>query len=136
MRHAFLAHCSTLLGDGHVLTAAADMAPFLTDWRGRHTGMALAVLRPGSVQQVADAVRACARWGIPVVPQGGNTGLVLGGVPDRSGEAVVLSLARLNTIRDTDALNRTMTVDAGCILQQPKNVAVSLGAHHIPHWGV
>jgi D-lactate dehydrogenase (cytochrome) len=125
MRNAFLAHCRTLLGAGHVLAGAADMAPFLTDWRGRHTGMALAVLRPGSVQQVAEVVRACARWGIPVVPQGGNTGLVLGGVPDRSGEAVLLSLARLNTIRETDALNRTMTVDAGCILQQVQDAAAA-----------
>ena len=125
MRHAFLAHCRTLLGDGHVYTGAADMAPFLTDWRGRHTGLALAVMRPGTVQQVADVVRACAQWGVPVVPQGGNTGLVLGGVPDRSGEAVVLSLARLNTIRDTDALNRTMTVDAGCILQQIQEEAAA-----------
>jgi D-lactate dehydrogenase (cytochrome) len=125
MRQAFLAHSRTLLGDGHVCTSAADMAPFLTDWRGRHTGLALAVLRPGSVQQVAEVVRACARWGIPLVPQGGNTGLVLGGVPDRSGEAVVLSLARLNTIRETDALNRTMTVDAGCVLQKVQDEAAA-----------
>ena len=125
MRHAFLAHCRTLLGDGHVYTGAADMAPFLTDWRGRHTGLALAVMRPGTVQQVADVVRACAQWGVPVVPQGGNTGLVLGGVPDRSGEAVVLSLARLNSIRATDPLNRTMTVDAGCILQQIQEEAAA-----------
>jgi len=125
MRHAFLAHCRTLLGDGHVVTSAADMAPFLTDWRGRHTGLALAVLRPGSVQQVAEVVRACARWSIPVVPQGGNTGLVLGGVPDGSGAAVVLSLSRLNSIRATDALNRTMTVDAGCILQQIQDEAAA-----------
>lgn len=125
MRQAFLAHCRTLLGDSHVFTNAADMAPFLTDWRGRHTGLALAVLRPGSVQQVAEVVRACARWGIPVVPQGGNTGLVLGGVPDGSGEAVVLSLARLNIIRETDTLNRTMTVDAGCILQQVQQEAAA-----------
>jgi FAD/FMN-containing dehydrogenase len=125
MRHAFLAHCRTLLGGAHVYTGAADMAPFLTDWRGRHTGLALAVVRPGSVQQVADVVRACAQWGIPVVPQGGNTGLVLGGVPDASGDAVVLSLARLNSIRGTDALNRTMTVDAGCILQQVQEEAAA-----------
>ncbi|SFU61786.1 FAD-binding oxidoreductase [Pseudoduganella namucuonensis] len=115
--HTFLAHCRTLLGDGHVLTLADEMAPFLTDWRGRFTGSALAVLRPATVEQVADTVRACARWRVPVVPQGGKTGLVLGGVPDASGTAVVLSLARLNRVRAVDPLNRTMTVDAGCVLQ-------------------
>ncbi|CAN7300042.1 FAD-binding oxidoreductase [Pseudoduganella sp. LjRoot289] len=127
MSSTFLAHCRTLLGDTYVLTGAPDMAPFLTDWRGRHTGHALAVLRPGSVQQVADVVRACVQWSIPIVPQGGNTGLVLGGVPDTSGQAVVLSLARLNTIRETDALNRTMTVDAGCILQHVQEAAAAHG---------
>jgi D-lactate dehydrogenase (cytochrome) len=124
---AFLAHCHTLMGDGHVLSAPADMAPFLTDWRGRFTGHALAVLRPGSVQQVADVVRACAQWQVPLVPQGGNTGLVLGSVPDSSGRAVVLSLARLNNIREIDALNRTMTVDAGCILQAVQEAAAAAG---------
>jgi FAD/FMN-containing dehydrogenase len=125
MSNTFLAHCRTLLGDAHVLTGAPDMAPFLTDWRGRHTGHALAVLRPGSVQQVAETVRACSQWGVPIVPQGGNTGLVLGGVPDGSGKAVVLSLARLNTVRDVDALNRTMTVDAGCLLQHVQEAAAA-----------
>jgi D-lactate dehydrogenase (cytochrome) len=123
----FLAHCHMLLGDGHVLSSPADMAPFLTDWRGRFTGQALAVLRPGSVQQVADVVRACAQWQVPLVPQGGNTGLVLGSVPDASGHAVVLSLARLNSIREIDALNRTMTVDAGCILQTVQEAAAAEG---------
>jgi len=113
---AFLGHCTALLGAAHVLTSASDMAPFLTDWRGRHTGAALAVLRPASVEQVADCVRACGRWHVPIVPQGGNTGLVLGSVPDATGHAVVLSLARLNRVRAVDAVNRTITVDAGCIL--------------------
>ena len=124
---AFLEHCRALLGAAHVLTAGADMAPFLTDWRGRFTGRALAVLRPASVEQVADAVRACARWSVPLVPQGGNTGLVLGSVPDAGGAAVVLSLARLNRIRALDPVNRTMTVDAGCILQNVQEAAAEAG---------
>jgi D-lactate dehydrogenase (cytochrome) len=123
----FLAHCRSLLGETHVLAAPADMAPFLRDWRGRFTGQALAVLRPADVEQVAACVRACARWHIPLVPQGGNTGLVLGSVPDASGQAVVLSLARLNRIRAIDPLNRTMTVDAGCILQQVQQAAAEQG---------
>ncbi len=126
-RQTFLAHCRTLLGDAHVLAHAADMAPYLTDWRGRFTGNALAVLRPGTVQQVADTVRACAQWGVPVVPQGGKTGLVLGSVPDGSGTAVVLSLARLDRIRRIDPVNRTITADAGCILHTVQQAAQAQG---------
>ena len=126
-KSAFLEHCRALLGAAHVLTAEADMAPFLTDWRGRFTGRALAVLRPAGVEQVAHAVRACARWSVPLVPQGGNTGLVLGSVPDAGGTAVVLSLARLNRIRALDPVNRTMTVDAGCILQHVQEAAAAAG---------
>jgi FAD/FMN-containing dehydrogenase len=123
----FLARCRQLLGDAHVLTSDADKAPFLTDWRGRFTGSALAVLRPGAVQEVADLVRLCAGARIPIVPQGGNTGLVLGSVPDASGTAVVLSLARLNRVRAVDPANRTMTVDAGCILQDIQETAAAHG---------
>ncbi|MRW83695.1 FAD-binding protein [Pseudoduganella sp. FT26W] len=123
----FLTQCRGILGDAYVLDAPADMAPFLTDWRGRFTGKALAVLRPGSVQQVAALVRACAEHRVALVPQGGNTGLVLGSVPDASGAQVVLSLARLNSIRQVDPVNRTMTVDAGCILQQIQEAAAAEG---------
>ncbi|RFP13690.1 MULTISPECIES: FAD-binding oxidoreductase [unclassified Duganella] len=123
----FLTHCRSVVGDAFVLDMPADMAPFLTDWRGRFTGKALAVLRPASVDQVAALVRACAQWRVALVPQGGNTGLVLGSVPDASGSAVVLSLARLNTIRQVDPVNRTMTVDAGCILQQVQEAAAAAG---------
>ena len=123
----FLPHCRSLLGDAYVLDTDVDMAPFLTDWRGRFTGKAAAVLRPGSVEQVAALVKACARWRVPLVPQGGNTGLVLGSIPDASGTAVVLSLARLNRIRQIDTVNRTMTVDAGCILQQAQEAAAAEG---------
>ena len=123
----FLAQCRAIAGDAWVLDAAADMAPFLTDWRGRFTGKAAAVLRPRTVEQVAALVRACAEHRVALVPQGGNTGLVLGSVPDASGTAVVLSLARLNTIRQIDTVNRTMTVDAGCILQQIQQAAAAEG---------
>ncbi|CDG82880.1 FAD-binding oxidoreductase [Janthinobacterium agaricidamnosum] len=124
---SFLAACRAALGEPHVLTSAADMAPFLTDWRDRFTGKALAVLRPASVGQVAAVVRACAQWQVPLVPQGGNTGLVLGSIPDAAGTAVVLSLARLNAIRRLDPVNRTVTVDAGCILQHIQEAAAAAG---------
>jgi FAD/FMN-containing dehydrogenase len=125
MMDEFLQRCRAILGDAYVLTSDADKAPYLTDWRGRFTGKALAVLRPGSVEQVAQLVQACAQWRVPLVPQGGRTGLVLGSVPDASGAEVVLSLARLNSIRKIDPANRTMTVDAGCILQQIQEAAAA-----------
>ena len=127
MTAEFIAECRAIVGAGYVVENHSDKAPFLTDQRGRYTGQALAVLRPGTVEQVAALVRACAQWRVPIVPQGGNTGLVLGSVPDASGAAVVLSLARLNRIRDVDAVNRTMTVDAGCILQHVQDAAAEQG---------
>ncbi|WLI91048.1 FAD-binding oxidoreductase [Massilia sp. R2A-15] len=122
----FLQRCRDIAGPEHVLTDAADCAPFLTDWRGRFTGRALAVLQPNEPQQVAQLVRACADHRIALVPQGGRTGLVLGSVPDASGDAVVLSLSRMNRIRALDAVNRTMTVDAGCILHDIQQAAASV----------
>jgi FAD/FMN-containing dehydrogenase len=119
----FLQRCRAVAGREYVLTSAEDCAPYLTDWRGRFTGRALAVLRPADPRQVVQLVRACADARIALVPQGGKTGLVLGGVPDAGGQAVVLSLARLNRIRALDPLNRTMTVDAGCILQEIQQAA-------------
>ena len=127
MNADFLERCRQIAGPGYVLTSEADMAPFLTDWRGRFTGRAMAVLRPSDTEQVAELVRACAQWRVPLVPQGGKTGLVLGGVPDASGGAVVLSMARMNSVRAVDPLNRTITVDAGCVLQQIQDAAAAAG---------
>ena len=112
----FLDACREAIGASHVITSEADMASYLVDWRRRYTGRAQAVLRPGSVAEVAELVRLCIAARVPICPQGGNTGLVLGSVPDQSGLAVVLSLGRMNRIRDIDLINNTMTVDAGCIL--------------------
>ncbi|MYM25999.1 FAD-binding protein [Duganella sp. FT135W] len=123
----FLTQCRAIIGQTYVLDTPDGMAPFLTDQRGRFTGKALAVLRPGSVDEVAALVRTCVEHRVGLVPQGGNTGLVLGSVPDVSGTQVVLSLARLNSIRQIDAVNRTMTVDAGCILQHIQEAAAAEG---------
>ncbi len=127
MTDVFLGRCRDIVGAGHVLTSAADMAPFLTDWRGRFTGKARAVLRPANVSEVAQLVRACAEQRVPLVPQGGKTGLVLGSVPDGSGHEIVVSLTRLNRILGIDATNRTMLVQAGCVLQQIQEAAAAEG---------
>ena len=119
----FLQACRNAIGASYVLTNEIDTAAYLTDQRGRFTGRALAVLRPGNTEEVADIVRLCQQYQTPIVPQGGNTGLVLGSVPDASGCAIVLSLTRLNRIRAIDALNNTMTVESGCILQRHNSPA-------------
>ncbi|QAU34748.1 FAD-binding oxidoreductase [Janthinobacterium sp. 17J80-10] len=120
---AFLDACRAAIGAAHILTDPADMAAYLTDQRRRHTGAALAVIKPGTSEEVAAIVRLCALHRVPVVPQGGNTGLVLGSVPDTSGAAVVLSLTRLNRIRSIDVINDTLVAEAGCILKNIQEAA-------------
>jgi FAD/FMN-containing dehydrogenase len=115
------------VGAAHVLTDAADVAPYLTDWRKRYTGRAQAVVRPATTAEVAAVVRICAQAGTPVVPQGGNTGLVGGGTPDDSGRAVLLSLGRMNRVRAIDPVNNTITVEAGCPLQRVQEAAAEAG---------
>jgi FAD/FMN-containing dehydrogenase len=114
------------LGAHHVLTEG-DLTAWEQDWRRRARGKALAVVRPGSTQEVAAVVKACAAAGTAIVPQGGNTGLAVGSIPDESGTQVLLSLARLNAIRDIDAANMTMTVEAGCVLQVLQEAAEKAG---------
>jgi len=115
-----------IVGPAHVL-ADGDLEPWERDRRGRARGRALAVVRPGSTAEVAAVVRACAAAGAGIVPQGGNTGLVLGSIPDDSGTQVVLSLSRLRTVRELDAANLTMTVEAGCLLHEVQQAAAGAG---------
>ncbi|MGQ3002567.1 MAG: FAD-binding oxidoreductase [Hydrogenophaga sp.] len=118
------------VGPAQVLThedPAADLSAWENDWRKRAQGRALAVVRPGSTAEVAAVVRACAQAGAAIVPQGGNTGLVVGSVPDDSGTQVVLSLTRMNAVRAIDGANLTMTVEAGCVLQSLQDAAENAG---------
>src|SRR3546814_17037442 len=111
-----------MLGSQYVLTGD-DAPPYTGDWRGRYSGSALAVVKPGSTQEVAQVVRWCVAHGVPMVPQGGNTGLCGGATPDSTGAALVISLTRLNAIRSVDTDNDTMVVEAGCILQAVQQAA-------------
>jgi FAD/FMN-containing dehydrogenase len=120
------ASLSALVGEANVLTGD-DAAPYLTDWRKRYVGRAQAVVRPGCTAEVAAVVRACTAARVPMVPQGGNTGLVGGGTPDDSGAAVVVSLQRLNRVRAVDTANDTITVEAGCVLQAVQEAARERG---------
>ncbi|RVT97780.1 FAD-binding oxidoreductase [Rhodovarius crocodyli] len=114
------------IGADHVLTGE-EAAPYLTDWRKLVRGQAQAVVRPADTAQVAAVMRLCAEHGTPVVPQGGNTGQVAGGVPGADGNGIVLSLARLNRVRAIDTENDTITVEAGCILQSIQQAAEAAG---------
>ncbi|MDM0090011.1 MULTISPECIES: FAD-binding oxidoreductase [unclassified Variovorax] len=114
---------------GRLLSAAEDKAAFLTDWRRKWTGAAWAVAQPDSAQDVAAVVRWCHAHRVPVVPQGGNTGLSGGATPDDSGRALLLSLARLNRVRAIDPVNNTIEVEAGVTLQQVQ--AAARAAHRL-----
>ena len=120
----------SIVGDAQVLThddPATDLSAWEQDWRKRMRGRALAVVRPGHTAEVAAVVKACAAAGVSIVPQGGNTGLVVGAVPDDSGTQVVLSLTRMNAVRAIDGDNLTMTVEAGCVLQVLQETAERAG---------
>lgn len=112
-----------IVGAQHVLTAPADVEPYVKDWRGIYVGATAAVVRPANTEEVAAVLKLCTETGAPVVPQGGNTGMCMASVPRAGFDEMVLSLARLNRIRDVDPLNNTMTVEAGVILQTIQEAA-------------
>ncbi|WP_110650679.1 FAD-binding oxidoreductase [Salinicola peritrichatus] len=112
-----------MLGDHGVLTDPGDMARYRTDWAGHAGGMPLAVVRPGTTDQVADVVSYCHRHDVPLVPQGGHSGLVDGALPSTEFPELVVSLERMNGVRELDPINFTMSVDAGCVLQTIKDTA-------------
>lgn len=124
---ALIERLAAIVGAEQVLTADAEMAPFLGDWRGRYRGAARCIVRPGTTSEVAAVVRACSEAGVAMVPQGGNTSHCGASIPDTSGQAVLLSLSRLNRIRAVDVPNNTMTVEAGCVLQEIQATANRVG---------
>ena len=127
VRATLQARLEAAVGTAHLLTAPADIAPYLTDWRGRYHGSARAVVRPQSTAEVAAVVEICADTGTPIVPQGGNTGQCGGGIPGPDGDAIVLSLTRMNRVRALDADNATITVEAGMTLAAVQQAAADAG---------
>jgi FAD/FMN-containing dehydrogenase len=124
------------LGPRNCLRDPADLAPYAVDWRGAYRGMPQAVLRPGTVAEVSAAVRACAELGLAIVPAGGRTGLCGGAVVQENGPpAVVLSLERLNRIRDVDARDFSLVAEAGAIIQQVQEAAASVDRLFPLSWG-
>lgn len=120
--HNFLSELRQIVGTEHVLTDTDAMHPYLQDYRGRFVGTGLAVVRPSSTEQVAAIVTLCAAHKIAIVPQGGNTGLVGGSIPYHTNQ-IVINLSRMNNIREIDAANFTMTVEAGCVLSTIQQAA-------------
>ena len=127
---ALIETLQAIVGPAHVLTTG-DLSAWEHDWRKRLRGKARAVVRPARTLEVAAVVQACAAAGASIVPQGGNTGLVVGSVPDESGRQVVLSLQRMNAVRQIDGDNLTITAEAGCILQNLQQAAEAAG-HFFP----
>ncbi|RDK05843.1 FAD-binding oxidoreductase [Cupriavidus lacunae] len=126
MSDQHVSHLVAIVGAANVLLGDDTLA-YVTDYRGVFRGQALAVVRPGCTEEVSAVMTYCYENGIPVVPQGGNTSLLGGSVPDTSGKAVVLALTRLNHIRHIDELNATMVVEAGVTLIAARTTAEEAG---------
>lgn len=116
-RNTLIERLEALLGPKGVTTNRDDMAPWLTDWRGRYHGAALAMAAPANAAELAAVVRLAAETGTPIVPQGGNSGMVGGATPDALGQAMLLSTRRMNAIRSIDVAARTVIAEAGVVLQ-------------------
>ncbi len=138
-----IAQLQDVLGTDQVLISPEAQAHYLEDWRGRYQGRAQAVVLPQSTDDVIQIVQRCGDAGVPIVPQGGNTGLCGGATPDTSGQAVVVAMTKLNRIRSVDAINFSITAEAGATLDQLKVAAESvnrlypltLGAGHLSTLG-
>jgi FAD/FMN-containing dehydrogenase len=127
IRATLRARLGAAVGGEQVLTDPGEVAPYVSDWRGRYHGKAQAVVRPANTQQVADVVRVCADLGVPIVPQGGNTGQCGGATPDDGGASIVVSLSRMNRVRAVDSANATLTVEAGLPLAAVQQAAADHG---------
>jgi FAD/FMN-containing dehydrogenase len=124
---ALLDKLARLLGPKGFTTDAAAIAPWASDWRGRYHGKAAAMLSPASREEASELVRLCAADRVPLVPQGGNTSMVGGATPDAAGEALILSLRRMNRIRSIDAAAALAVAEAGVILADLHAAALAAG---------
>ncbi len=125
----FIQALQAIVGQDQVITEASDLEPYLIDWRKRYRGTALAAVRPANTHEVAAVVLLCAQEKIALVPQGGNTGMCGGATPNPEGRQIVVSLQRMNRVREVDTANQTITVEAGCILQAVQEAASAAGRY-------
>jgi FAD/FMN-containing dehydrogenase len=120
---------AAIVGEANAVRDTNDMAAYLTELRHLYTGKASLVLRPGSTKEVSQILRLANETRTPIVPQGGNTGLVGGQIPFESGEEIILSLSRMNKVRAIDPEGNTMTLDAGVVLEQAQTAADQVGRY-------
>lgn len=127
LRRELIDSARAITGPSGVLSEAADMEGYLTDWRRRYTGDALAVALPGDTAQVSALVETCRNLGVAIVPQAGNTGFAGGAVPPRDRPALVVNVSRLNRIRELDVDNSSIVAEAGCILENVRQTVQETG---------
>ncbi len=116
-----------IVGDRGMLTEPNDTAPYAEDWRRLYKGSTQAVIRPANTKELAEVVRLCAEAGTPIVPQGGNTSMVGGAVPNEDGSELVVSTARMTKIHEIDPVDLTMTIESGVTLKAAQNAALDAG---------
>lgn len=116
-----------VVGDRGMLTEASDTAPYAEDWRRLYRGRTAAVIRPANTAELAEVVRLCAEAGTPIVPQGGNTSMVGGAVPNEDGSELIVSTARMTKIHEIDPVDLTMTIESGVTLKAAQNAALEAG---------
>lgn len=127
MTHELIAALAEVVGTEHALVAGDEAAPYLTEWRGAFQPQAAAVVRPADVSEISRVLAVAARYDVAVVPQAGNTGTVGGAAADDPRGEIILNLERLNRVREIDADNATMTVEAGCTLADAQRAAEAAG---------
>ncbi|MGH6924807.1 MAG: FAD-binding oxidoreductase [Propylenella sp.] len=127
VRESVVSRLAAIVGERYVLTAEADKGPYLTELRGYYRGRSPAVVKPASAEEIAAILKLANETGTPIVPQGGNTGLVGGQTPDESGREVVLSTERLDKIRAIDPAGGTIVAEAGVILERLQQAAAEAG---------
>ncbi len=127
MSSELLSKLLDLLGPNGLVTEASDLEGYSIDWRHLFPGKPLAVVRPANTAEVAGVVKLCRAYGTAVVPQGGNTGMAGGAVPDASGTQVVLSLSRMTALREVDPVGMTLEAEAGCVLKTAQDAAAAVG---------
>ncbi|MCK1516969.1 FAD-binding oxidoreductase [Bradyrhizobium sp. 190] len=116
IRQRLISAATEIAGTSGILSSPSDTVGYLTDWRRRYAGQALAVVLPGSVEQVSQLIKVCSGLGVAIVPQAGNTGLTGGAIPLEDGPSMILNVSKLNRVREVDSLNNSVIAEAGCIL--------------------
>ncbi|CAI3924353.1 FAD/FMN-containing lactate dehydrogenase/glycolate oxidase (GlcD) (PDB:1AHU) [Commensalibacter communis] len=127
--NSFIHDLTSIVGSQGIITNPKDTEIYNTDWRQIFQGNSIAVLRPQNTQEVSDVVKLCVQYDVTIIPQGGNTSLVGGATPPKQGNQIILSLSRMNKIRNIDTIDSTMTVEAGVILEEAQNAAKNAGLY-------